>query len=37
MNEMIIPIILLSVPAAILLTSAVVGLTDAIREHFGRW
>jgi hypothetical protein len=33
----ILVILAFAIPAALLLTSAVVGLTDAIRDHFGRW
>jgi hypothetical protein len=30
-------ILAFAIPAALLLTAAVVGLTDAIRDHFGWW
>jgi hypothetical protein len=30
-------ILAFAIPAALLLASAVVGLTDAIRDHFGWW
>ena len=33
----ILVILAFAIPAALLLTSAVVGLTDAIRDHFGWW
>ena len=33
----ILVILAFAIPASILLAAAVVGLTDAIRDHFGWW
>jgi hypothetical protein len=33
----ILAILAFAIPASLLLTSAVVGLTDAIRDHFNLW